>query len=92
MSKMITISELKNLNQANGGFFFRRDTLKRNGETLKSYRVVSQGDRRLTVERKSDGKTWQFSIKTGRVMVGPDVVTHDKFEAAKNPTRAKKWR
>ncbi len=65
----MTISQLAKLNKANGGHFFDRATLKGNRETLGSYRITphTKGDARVVVVRKSDGYTWPFDVKTGRV-------------------------
>ncbi len=63
----MTISNLAKLNRTNGGHFFDRDTLKSRQEKLKDFKIVSQNERSLILER-NDGARWNFNVKTGRVV------------------------
>ena len=66
----MTISTLAQLNKANGGFFFSRDTMKHTGETLKSFTFQDHPDARA---RSPESKTTPPEIQstTGRVIHGP---------------------
>ncbi len=66
----MTLPQLAKLNKASGGFFFRRDTMKRFGETMKSYSIKANKvvPSTVTVTRKADGREWIFDKATGRVV------------------------
>lgn len=66
----MTLSQLATLNKASGGFFFRRDTLQRFGENMKSFSIKANKavPSTVTVTRKADGREWIFDKATGRVV------------------------
>ena len=67
----MTIYQLKKLNQANGGTFFERRTMKSAGDTLKNLGVLRHNKTTWRVYRKKPkvGQTlgWYFRMDTGRV-------------------------
>lgn len=72
----MTLSELKALHEANGGYFFSRDTMRFFGDTMRNL-GIGKGDQPGTVKvwRRRAGKphvstrtTWTFSTDNGRVI------------------------
>lgn len=76
-----TLAEIKAANKAAGQYFFNKDTMKANGETLKSFRVV-EIDGRVFVSRRAPGAPafWHFIPATGRLIFAgrtrEDVAAH----------------
>jgi len=68
----MTIQKLKELNKKNGGHFFDRETMKSNGDTMKSFQIRPDpnfpNDRILVCRKNGVGSTWYFDTKTGRVI------------------------
>lgn len=69
----MTLSELKALNERNGGYFFSRNTMKFFGDTMKNFGLRKTDDpkivevyRKKATKHGSAGRTWKFNTETGR--------------------------
>ena len=63
----MTITELKKLNEQNGGCFFDRGSMKASGDTMRGFKLETLQDGVIKLTRKNRGGAFYFYPLTGRI-------------------------